>query len=363
MDRFSCAGCGAELAWSPGKRALACDSCGAARPVEAPAQFVAEEHALERGLPPPLPDAPPAAGGLGLKTKLQVCKGCAAEMEVPPGSKTGRCPFCGSQYVMEQVSTRECEAPESVLPLAIDLRKARELFTEWVGKGFFTPRALRKERYLEGLQGFYIPAWTFDAAAASSWTAERGHYYYTTESYRDSQGRTQTRQVRHTRWEYASGSRRDAYDDLMIPAARDDIQEFLEQAGAFNTKAGLLPYRPEYLAGWNALRYTLDRAGGWNRAQQKMEATQEARCGDDVGGDTHRNLQVQTDFSAVKYKHTLLPYWISSYKFRTKTYRFVINGETGAVAGEKPISWLKVALVVILALGAIAVIALLVKDR
>ncbi len=350
------------MAWAPEKGALGCIHCGGTKPVAAPKGFVALEHDLDAQAPPP-PTAGGAGGGLGLDTAHRACKTCAAEMQVPAGAKTGRCPFCGSDYVIEQRSPRELEAPESVLPLKIGLKKVREIYLEWVGKGFFTPRALRKDQYLEGLQGFYIPAWTFDAAADSSWTAERGHHYYTTESTTDSQGRSSTRQVQHTRWEYASGSRQDDYDDVMIPAARDDIQKFFEGAGSFDTQHGLVPYLPEYLAGWNALAYTIDRVAGWARAQAKILASQEDRCGDDVGGDTHRNLQVETGLSKVKYKHTLLPYWVSSYKFRGKTYRFVVNGETGMVSGEKPISWVKVALVTILALAAIALVAWLAKNK
>lgn len=353
------------MAWAPEKNGLGCAHCGAVKAVAAPEQFVAAEHDLDAPAaePPPAADGGAAGGGLGLDTTHLACKTCAAEMKVPPGAKTGRCPFCGSDYVIEQKSPRELEAPESVLPLKVGAKQAKTIYLEWVGRGFFTPRALKKDQYLGALSGFYIPAWAFDADAGSEWTAERGHYYYTTERYTDSQGNEQTREERRVRWEAAAGARRDAYRDLMVPAARDDIRQFLERAGEFSLPGALRPYRPEYLAGWSALAYTLDRAGGWAEAQARIEAEQEARCSGDVGGDTQRDLRVSTTLSAVRYKHTLLPYWISGYKFRGKTYRFVINGETGAVAGEKPVSWLKVALVAMLALALLALFALLSRHK
>jgi hypothetical protein len=48
------------------------------------------------------------------------------------------------------------------------------------------------------------------------------------------------------------------------------------------------------------------------------------------------------------YKHVLFPVWIASYRYRDKVYHFLINGQTGEVQGQAPISWIKVALVVIL---------------
>jgi hypothetical protein len=42
-----------------------------------------------------------------------------------------------------------------------------------------------------------------------------------------------------------------------------------------------------------------------------------------------------------------LPLWISAYKYKDKTYRFLINGQTGRVSGEYPKSPLKIAMVVL----------------
>ena len=61
--------------------------------------------------------------------------------------------------------------------------------------------------------------------------------------------------------------------------------------------------------------------------------------------------------SDMTYKHILVPVWIAAYRFRGKSYRFVVNARTGAVAGERPWSPVKIAFAVILGLIAAAVIA------
>jgi hypothetical protein len=75
-----------------------------------------------------------------------------------------------------------------------------------------------------------------------------------------------------------------------------------------------------------------------------MERGQEKRCRGDVPGDTQRNLRVDNVFSAITFKHVLLPVWIAAYRYRNQVYRFLVNGQTGEVVGKAPWSWLKIAL-------------------
>ena len=76
----------------------------------------------------------------------------------------------------------------------------------------------------------------------------------------------------------------------------------------------------------------------------------------DIGGDDQRIGQVNTQVSDVTFKHVLLPVWLAAYKYRGNTYRFVVNGRTGRVQGERPYSTWKIAFAV-LAGAILAVIA------
>ena len=49
-------------------------------------------------------------------------------------------------------------------------------------------------------------------------------------------------------------------------------------------------------------------------------------------------------------KHVLLPVWLAAYKYRGKTYRFVVNGQTGRVQGERPYSAFKITVALIIGL-------------
>ena len=72
--------------------------------------------------------------------------------------------------------------------------------------------------------------------------------------------------------------------------------------------------------------------------------------------DRTRNIRMGVDFSNITYKYLLLPIWVSNFKYNDKVYQFIVNGQTGKVAGKTPISIPKVNLTVV---GVIAIIAIL----
>ena len=70
----------------------------------------------------------------------------------------------------------------------------------------------------------------------------------------------------------------------------------------------------------------------------------------DIGGDQQRVHEIDTDVRDVTFKHILLPVWLAAYKYRGQTYRFVVNGRSGKVQGERPWSVWKIAFAVVLGL-------------
>ena len=77
-----------------------------------------------------------------------------------------------------------------------------------------------------------------------------------------------------------------------------------------------------------------------------------------IGGDQQRIQRMNTQHSDTTFKHVLLPLWTAAFQFRDKSYRFVVNGRTGKIRGERPYSVVKIALaaglVLAMAAGALA---------
>jgi hypothetical protein len=149
--------------------------------------------------------------------------------------------------------------------------------------------------------------------------------------------------VQKVRWRPASGSRDDRYDELLVCGSRGLPPELTQKLEPFDTEA-LRRYDPSFLAGWRAEEYSVDLNAAWKLGVERMAQSQRTRCSGDVPGDTQRALSVVNRFSDEKFKHVLLPIWISVYRYQGKPYRFLVNGQTGEVTGQAPWSILKIAL-------------------
>ena len=114
--------------------------------------------------------------------------------------------------------------------------------------------------------------------------------------------------------------------------------------------SALEPYRPEFLAGFRAEGYQVQLAEGFTEARHYMDRMIERDVKFDIGGDRQRIHNIDTDISAITFKHVLLPVWLAAYKYRGKSYRFVVNGRTGRVQGERPWSVWKITFAVVLGL-------------
>ena len=274
-----------------------------------------------------------AGEGYGTPTQSLKCQTCGATVSFAGTSISQTCDFCGSQHVLQQDSHRRVIRPQSLVPFGVDEAKAKESFKGWLAGLWFRPSDLKHKAAVGAVAGVYIPYWTFDARVHSEWRAEAGHYYYEQETYVQN-GEKKTRQVRKTRWESAWGRRQDAHDDVLVVASQGLPRKIAQRFSTFDTSR-LMPYDPRYLAGWRAEEYAVELGEAWTEAQQTIEQEQYARCGRDVPGDTHRGLQVQNQYSAETFKHVLLPLWIASYRYGDKPYRFLVNGQTGEVQGER----------------------------
>ncbi|MFN7132647.1 MAG: hypothetical protein ACK4N5_11240, partial [Myxococcales bacterium] len=192
--RFRCGKCAAPVTWDPSQKAMACEYCGAAEPVEVP-QAEIVEHAIEKAM------SAPGHTGLDRPVRRVRCGNCNATVSFDPGVVAGRCAFCGAAAVTEVQGENRTFRPESLLPFTVSKEQALEAYRRWLAGLWFRPNDLKKKAELQEIAGVYLPFWTFDAHAESWWTAEAGYYYYVTVRDTDAQGRQQTRQEQRIRWE------------------------------------------------------------------------------------------------------------------------------------------------------------------
>ena len=342
--RFPCDQCGADVRFDPAAGALVCDHCGNSVPVTqgAPAHAALREIDFDAGLAMRLPEAEIEV------TRVLNCTNCGAQVEFDPNLHAKECPFCATPVVTDTGTHRHIK-PKGVLPFALTEAAARQAMTDWLGSLWFAPNGLQDyARKGRRMQGIYVPYWTFDADTTSDYRGERGTVYYETQTVmRD--GKRQQVQVAKIRWRAVSGRVARFFDDVLVLASTSLPQNYTENLEPWDLPA-LVPYSPQFLAGFRAEGYSVDLRQGFEVARAKMERQIERDVRFDIGGDQQRVHAIDTDIRDVTFKHILLPVWLAAYKYRGRTYRFVVNGRTGRVQGERPWSAVKIAIAVVLGL-------------
>ncbi len=354
---YPCQACGAKLVFQPGSSALACPYCGHRQEIaQAPAAEI-REHDLHAGL---ANVRRTKARDLSTEAKQVQCTFCGAISLTT--RQADHCAFCGSPVVLFNDET-ELISPESLLPFAIDPKRARHEFEKWVNGLWFAPNDLAKRAKAAGMDGVYVPYWTYDSKTQSRYQGERGDAYWETESYTDGQGKRQTRQVRKVRWTSVSGTVDVDFDDVLVCASKSLPRKMIEKLEPWNLTE-LRPYDPAFLSGFGAERYAVDLEAGFAIAKERMDVQIRAAVCADIGGDEQRIWSLSTSHHDTTFKHLLLPLWISSFRYSEKVYRFVVNARDGTVAGERPWSAVKITLAVLAALVVIGfVVAMVMRYR
>ena len=289
------------------------------------------------------------------------CNNCGSTVSMDADKRSYVCAFCDSSYVVEyspEVTGRR--RTDFIIGFAITPDQAHEKFTEWItDNAWFRPGDLDQARVDERLVGVYLPFWSFSMLAKSDWSASIGEHWYRTERYtvKNAQGKTETRtrRVQETEWWPLSGKHQRYYTGYLVSASRSLTQKEADQIKPYQLPA-IKRYEPYFLAGWLCEEYSISHQDALATCQDVFLHQEHSNVAAFMPGDTHRSLDVNTWFSYIHSDLCLLPAYVWSYRYRDKLYRFVVNGQTGRVAGKKPVSKTRITLLVVAIVILIAII-------
>ena len=349
MVALPCEACGSPRQTS----ARFCTACGV--PFETPNEKIDLPAVLDWQLPSSKPNHRVEADhelAIGAHGSSFLCDSCGADVDVPPGKSSLRCPFCDSTYVVEvSKEKRRTQPPEFVIGFSITREKALELFFQWLGKNsWFRPGDLPAKANTDKQQGIYLPVWHFSMVADSEWSAQIGEHWYRTETYRvktsDGKTETRTRVVQETEWWPLSGEFRKYYSGYMVSASKG-----LPQAEALAIQpyqlSNMMRYRPHYLAGWLVEEYSISKEQALEMTKAEFQRREKENIANFLPGDTQSGLSVSTRLDLGGTDLILLPVHVLSYRYRDKVFRFLVNGQTGKIYGEKPWSSARITIAVI----------------
>jgi hypothetical protein len=318
-----------------------CPACGTSNAAFAPSRQASKPRSMVQA---------EVQAEIAAASKQFRCEQCGAEVIVDPQQRSYACPFCDSTYVVE--FTRDetgRDQPEFIIGFAVTPEQAREKFRQWIRSNrWFNPGDLSTGVVEDKQRGVYLPFWSFPMLAESNWSAQIGQHWQRTEHYTTMENGklvTKTRTVTETEWWPLSGQHHRFYSGYLVTGSKGLPQQEALRIMPFNLPA-LKRYEPYYLAGWICEEYSIDQPTALAMCQQEYEAQEQQNVRGFLPGDTAASLSVQTRFRNISSDLCLLPVYILSYRYQEKLYRFLVNGQTGKAAGDKPLSWQRIGIAV-----------------
>jgi len=334
---FQCPRCGASTAYDPGAAGVTCGSCGTQQYFQAEVVGRAAEgteftvEVLDR-----------EARGWGRERRELHCDACGADLSLAPNDLSATCAFCGSTRVVARAATQDGLRPRFLIPFKIELDACARLAHEWLGRGWMHPAGLAAAAGSAQFKGLYLPFWTFGARVVADWRAEVG-YEHSRQVY-DSDTKS-WRTVTEIKWRWEDGRVTLPIADHLELGTTKVSATLLGRVAAFDLNA-LAAYDPAFLAGWQAQAYDRPLAAAWENARAYMREAARQACQGQIASAHVRNLSVAADFDAEVWRYILAPVYVAPYWFGGRLFQLMINGQTGAVVGQKPVAWLKVWLAV-----------------
>ncbi len=296
---YKCHNCGGNVIYDPQRKKMYCPHCDG---------IDSEE---------------PVSGG-----SVVQCQNCGAPIQAGPFASAGKCMHCGSYLIFEERVSGQF-TPHLILPFQIGRQEAEKRLKQEFGKRIFAPSSFLSTASLQKMEGMYVPFFMYDYHVNYDWSGK------------GTKVRTWTRgDTEYTETSYFHIDRNMDIDFSRIPVdasngMEDGAMDLLEP---YDYRA-LEEFRMKYMSGFVGEMYNQGAAQLEPRAHRKAERDSEELMRQSIAGyatvvPEQKNMQVNQ--TAADY--ALLPVWVYDYEYRGGVYRFYVNGQTGKIIGEAPVS-------------------------
>lgn len=316
-----CPGCGAGLRFDIASQMMVCSACDGR--YDPDSTRITDKEAQGQ----PMFDA-----------YVFTCPSCGGELlTTDENDAVGFCPFCGGASMLFDRIHRQWE-PEYVIPFQITKEQCKERYVKEVKNNPFVSKRYRDPQLIEGFRGIYMPYWCYDAVQQGAFTVKGDKKGPFARSFYEIRGNIDARLEG-----YGHDASR-AFDDRIS----EDLAPF--------DPTGHRPFAPGYLSGFYADigdvdAHDYDQKGIESlkdhtaRLISRSKSVGKIRHGASVMKIDDASTRVPTRITAAH--RALYPVWFMSYRNKDKITYAAVNGQTGRVSADLPVSPWRVLLTVL----------------
>lgn len=321
--QYRCPNCGGDIQYSAEKKGFECEYCMShftQAEFEEIFKEVEAEHEKELNNP--------TTTDFEEHTNLYVCNSCGAEIIADDNTSATFCCYCHNPVALKGRLSGEYK-PKRVIPFDITKEQAEKIFKDWVSKKKFTPTDFKSNRTLEKMTGLYVPFWLADCTTKSRITG-------LAKSEKNlGNNRTEVSEYNIVRELNATF--------LKVPAdGEKKIEDGLMQAIEPFDYSKLKDFSMSYLSGFYADKFDVNKSEVFPNIKQRVSDGVVSIVKNDVSKYTSFEITGKDiNFLKTDWEYVLMPVWFLNYKYKEKFYTFVVNGQSGKVAGKLPLSIVK----------------------
>ena len=348
VTNYQCPSCTGPLHFSGASGQLECEYCGASYDVAeiealyaekekkaAEAQQAVEEGGAGQGAPATDGGAWDTSdfcedwGAEGDGMRAYSCPSCGAELICEESTAATSCPYCGNPTVVPGQFSGALR-PDFIVPFKLSKEDAvKALKSHYKGK-FFLPKSFTGENHVQEIRGIYVPFWMFDGEA------EGDAYYEADRSRTYRSGDYEITETKHYDV-YRAGTV--AFEKVPVDASSKMPDGHMDSIEPYDYKE-LKPFSTAYLPGFLADKFDVTVEQSRQRADQRCEGTLASALRSTV---KRYDLCVLKESSVHlrrgKVHYALMPVWMLNTKWHGKDFLFAMNGQTGKLVGDLPVSW------------------------
>ena len=345
IAEYKCPACTGPLHFVGESGKLECDYCGstydvaeiealyAGQEAGAKAAFQEAEAKEKNGEPGEEPAWDTSAlqgdwGADGEGMKVYNCPSCGAELICDATTAATSCPYCGNNTIVPGQFGGTMK-PDYVIPFKLDKKAAVAALKKHYSKKFFLPRAFSSGNHLEEVQGIYVPFWLFDAGA------EADCRFHATRSHTHTDGDYRVTVTEHFDVR-RSGTME--FERIPVDGSKKMPDDYMDSIEPFDY-AGLKSFSTAYLPGYLADKYDVTAQESMERADRRCHNSAFDQMRRDISGyEVVNQVGGNVRLHRGKVHYVLMPVWTLRTRWKNQDYLFMMNGQTGKMVGDLPVS-------------------------
>lgn len=366
VTNYKCPACTGPLHFSGDSGKLECEYCGSSFDVAeieemyseknaAAAKAAAEAETKQKGNDEWDASEMNDWGDDNSNMKVYQCPSCGAELICDETTAATSCPYCGNPTVVPGQFSGMLK-PDYVIPFKLKKEDAIDALKKHYKGKKFLPKAFADANHLEEVKGIYVPFWLFDGVVDGSISYEGTRSHIHTEG---------DEEVTITEHYHIDRSGSVPFERIPVDASGKMPDEYMDSIEPFHY-SDLKPFSMAYFPGFLADKYDVTVEECSDRADERAKQTakdlfyRDAATGYGTCTPISEHLSIQRG----KVHYAMLPVWLLNTKWNEQNFLFAMNGQTGKIVGDLPVSkkkfWLTFLCIdVILAILLVIIMALI----